>query len=553
MAYYVERKEVSVIPTEPTETGCYLKINTFFDPSTNPITIECNGITYDSGVDFTLSSYGHAYSGELFIPDLVELKHYVWTVNQNDFNDDGWVNRLPRVGEPHTVIVFSCDNNTNLTNQDNNNSHKVVGNWADIKKLIDSGVFVSLICGIDDFSGYIDQKTVSDTFEDASGYIAAASVMNTQDANDVSLAYMTYCGCTGASRAVLEGQVSSNTDLITHWGREENRAYVRNRIPRKVAAGDHEYAPDIGYTSDVTAGSNPRWLDYATKTPGQAHIGYNTMVNIPAAITLCNDGVTDIHANHWKIVAGNIKFISLDQVTNSDGTVQSGNAQPAQQATTIYGVPQLTDIKIDVNDTPSKFSVLLMTSGMMYAGDGVTSLNRHFAQYPLYNLCTAEWQFLFTNDTDGLASNKWFDGSFGTGLCVSGDLHRRNTLRYMHKAYTGNTEFNIEHWHTGTANGSSNFGNDTGMVVGDVFESTDNIAVLELLEDETEQGGGGQDYSFMTIEDIPNGNAKMRVSHYDTAGDISYQREYGVGHGNLSRQTFPSSSVSSNYSDTGEV
>lgn len=540
MAEYEGRREVRVRPIRPGTNQCYLKVVTRNDPASNVITITCNGLTFTSGSNLTMTAYGHAWYGEVVVTGLTELRYYDWTVTQGSFTDTGTCNRLPVVGEQHAVVLYSCDNNTNLSNQNNGNPQTVAGLWPKVKALLDSGVFISMMVGVDDYSGYADSKVIVDDYNaNSSGLSAAASILNGGNANDASLAWLAYAGCLGTSDTVTEGDLTVNKDLICHWGRESNRLYCGNRIPFEKVDGDHEFLPDIGYDTNVQLGSNPRWATYPT-VAGEGQIAIDNMVDVSGK-TICNSGTNDANAAHQVIRAGNIRLISTDQACNATGGIGSNNSIPSVQMTTVFGTNQISDIKAEVASEVVPFNLLLMTCGHMYLADGITSGNSHLAQHPLYNHCTAEYEALISNDTDGLMTDPGANGALGVMVAVSGDLHRRNVLRYENAAYTGNIAMKLEHWHTGTINGSSNFGNSTGLSVGDSYENGGNVGTAAASvkatvlndDDDTET----KRFSFILVEDLPAGKPVMRMTNYSTDQSANYSRDYTPGKSNLSNVT----------------
>ena len=530
---YKERNEVSVYPLEAYATGCYLKVVTRNDPAINPITLSCNNSTWISGRGLTMTPYGRAWVGEIDVTGLVELKHYPWTVSQAAFNDSGHCNRLPQVGEPHIVIVYSCDNNTGLSNPANANPQVVTNLWDTIYDLWHGDTFVSGIVGLDDWSGYIDQQSLDDSYD---GTCSGFSTVNTLQSNlattnDLSLLMLGYCGCLGSTNSVVSGDFDGDSpSLRTHWAREFNRDFMRKNSPKKVVNGDHEYYSDGGYLVDMTIGSNSRWDNYATKVDGIGKVMHDLFM-VTAGHTLCNAGVNNSFSNHWSYQAGNIKFLAYDVISNGTGIVTGYNSVPPEQLVDVYSNGQLSDIKAEAHNSDAPFKINCCPSGLIYPADGATSLFNHLAQYPLYNHCRAEFDFLMTEKTNSLMSDRRTNGVLGCSIFISGDLHRRTVSEIRNKSFALNHDLDLDHWHTGCM-ASINFNNNTGLEVGDTFESTDNVVKVKLVDDE--ELTSGKRFSFITLEDVPNtakGN-KLIISNYNTAGEIAHQKQYFQGGGN---------------------
>lgn len=527
---YAARHRTTCIPGASTATTVKMLVVCMDDPTSTDVEVTCNGVTYTSGSEFTLTAYGVAWTGQLTITGLSAFTQYSWTVTQGSESDSGQCYTTPDVGDDYSLFVGSCDNNTQLSNSANTNPETVTGMWSYIKTYTQTGGLpVAGLVFIDDY-GYVTAMNFTDDFTGASGLTATAPHEGTEDG--VSLAWLALIGCTGGSGIPLHSEldvVSNNDDLKAHWAREENRAWCRKNINLFPQWGDQDFKGDIGYTSDSQAGSNTRWTTYQV-TDGLGAAAWKKFLGYcqpPSA------GSADTHANHWTLPFGALTVCTLDQVTNGDGSWNS-NAESPVQMTTVYSTDQIDDVLGALTSATTAFKLLAMPSGIRYLGQGNTSLNSYLAQYPLFNQCVIEYKRLFTDDTDSLMLNAQTVGAAANLIVVSGDLHRACVIRHHSDAYASNQGESFEHWQTGTANGSSNFSNSTGLVSGDEFVGTNGTTKAKLLYDEPTVSG--KRFHVIRCDVYGSENPKrMVMTLIDRNGVEVFSRQYIQSEGNLSQ------------------
>jgi len=530
---YADRHRTTCVPGANTETTSKLLVVCMDDPVATPVTVVCNGVNYVSGTDFTLTAYGVAWTGALTVTGLSSNTRYDWSVTQGSESDSGTLSAAPANDDDFSLFIMSCDNNTNLSNKNDAHPSTVTGIHAAVKAHIQaSNLNCAGITFIDDF-GYVDGLGFTDDFTGASGLVSERPAVGTE--NTVSMTWLSVLGCTGGSGTVLHTEldtVTNNWDLKAHWGREENRAWNRKNNNMIFQWGDHEFdITDIAYQVDATGTVTPadlpntRWTTYQG-TEGLGATAYKAFIGKCQPNSISS---ADAYANHWGLDIGCLHITTCDAITNGTGDWSANDESPAQM-TSVYGNNQIDDVKSDLTGSNKAFKILGMPSGIKYLGKGATSLNSHFAQYPLFNQCVAEFKRLFTDATDSLMRHKSTTGVGSNLLVVTGDMHRSCVLRHHSDNYASNQSESFDQWTTGSVNHYSNFLNASGLVAGDEFVGTDGRTKAKVLFDQSEDTYG---FHCLRLDVCGSESPKrMVVNVMDKNGNDVYSQEYKQSEGN---------------------
>lgn len=539
---YTAPNRVTCMPGFASDSECKLAVITLFDPTTDVVSVVVNGVTYVSGTDFTLTARGTdagvgfpdqaCWSGLLTVTGLSPFTRYTWTVSQTvsgtNYTDNGSLLSAARKTDKFVTGFAGCDNNTTLTNQNNNNPFTVPGFWQHYAAYMQDSTNPELaaIPFVDDL-GYASSKNVQDTGWSTTGateLVATGVPYTTLKEYDYCLAYMACIGMLGPD-TLSEADLGITGFLIIAWGRETNRTYCRKNANILPQFGDWEFMNDMGWDAPVTDYPNPRFVsagvDGVGKTAWDAFYG---LMQPPAPA-----GATDAVANHWVCEIGSLTIATFDAISNSSttGTIAYN---PPTAITTMLGTAQIVDILTEIQTYNNPFTLLGMSNSVRYLGAGPDySESSYGAQHPIYNHCLAEFQRLFTQtgqNPPSLMNHRCTNGVNGTLLLAQADHHWGQVVHWKKAAYTDNNEENFYTLQVGTTNGSSNFNSLEGVV----GETVADGEVLYQQEYQAEPLGSNQFHGlFLTVD---GSTRSAHASLNDWNNNVKFSRTFYVGRGN---------------------
>jgi hypothetical protein len=531
---YTTPNRVTCVPGDNTTTSCKLLVATVNDPTSDPVTVTVNGLSYVSGIGLTLTARGTniVWTGVLDITGLSAFTRYSWTVSQGANSDSGSLMTEPRAYDDFAFFFAGCDNNTELTNSAGTNPATVPGYWQHTKTYYDSGVLpVAGVLFVDDL-GYVDALNVDDTDngDGGTGLVSGGNPDTTLDVDDYLIAYCCVLGMTGIDAAPLYSDISSSGNQVKLlWGRETNRAFCRKNLNVFAQWGDHEFDNDLGWSALITTYPNARFVsagvDGVGKTAWDAFYGLIQPTSAQSADTV---------ANHWTKSLGPCCLAAMDRVSSSVGSASMSYADPITEVT-VYGTNQITDTLTAINTHNKTFTFFGMSTGWRYLatqGAGVVnvdvSVKEYGTQHALHNHAEAEYQRLITQSGQtpkSLMDNPITNGTRGFFIPLHSDYHYGCGLKYQRAAYTGNLAEAFNVFHLGTTNGSVNFTAPPEVTAEDV----------EVADVVTEYAQGFHDYLYpgnrtfhgvrvdITGSESPK-VAKVYLMNY--ANDIMWSKQY---------------------------
>lgn len=555
---YGNRKTLTGIPGYATGTTCKLLVSTMDDPTSSPVIVVVNGVSYTSlsDADYTLTAFGYCWTGAVTITGLTAFTKYSWSMSQGSETDTGQLMSNPSDTDDFSLIFASCDNNTGLSNLGNGNPQTVVGTWEHVKDYADNGALpIAGLMFFDDY-GYVDSLIISDDYDDnSSGLTASAAINSNTDANDASLSWLSVIGSLGTTTAVVNGvDIMLNDDLRTHWGRETNRQWCRRNLNLYPQWGDHEFSQDLGTNEDVTdtqegLNPNPRWNVHPNDTEAQVEgigkLAWDAFIGAiqpPAA----NSGINDSEANHWTSDIGCVRICTLEAVTWGTGG-EAGNYTPVSatdptsftQKSVQYGTDQIDDVLADLTGSDAAFKILGTHTGVRYMADGTVAIDTYLAHHAIFNFCNAEYKRLITDTTTGLMSDNHTNGVNGTFVWTIADLHHDCVCEHRSSPFASNNGEEFDAWTFATANGSINMYNNSGLSVGDsyssTYESADGQTKARLVYESWGASTTRKEWAHMRADVYGSETPKRIVLNMiNTDGEVAYQRQYFQGGGNRS-------------------
>lgn len=448
------------------------------------VTVSCNGVSYVSGVDFTLNQVGAdrgtngpdglqyaGYIGEVDITGLETGESYSYSVTQNTDIITGNIAPFFTAASDFSFFIVNCDAQDQFDDS-RGDCYSTLVDYAQNGALPCVGYFHA------DDLGYVDRSQIDDTGYTGKQQIADASYSleinqawssGQLPAYDYIVGYFAHMGMLG----------NTANDAI-NFGLQEDRAWCRENLAFFPQWGNHEFGSNsqcyvptswpppttttaMHATNPLTGGG---W-DGVGVTAWDAVFG--------GLVDAYRIGSADTTARHFAVsIGGGIKIVVADWISRLK-----------QDASAKLGTDQIDDI-LDAFSSAEPFKILMLPVQLrdIQNGDSLGSAGQLESTQP------AEFARLLTSSAvSSIMQSSTTNGLSGVTAIIHGDWH--HAYAASHRETGGDNDELVYSISPGTVNGSSGHTNvTTAEDIGKTFSAGSDVTattpgvgtVLEYFE-----------------------------------------------------------------------